>query len=104
MIRRPPRSTLFPYTTLFRSAVVVRSRDRLRDTRAQRKLRPVPRRAHADRTLAEFFRQAARARQGRIRQDEGKRPGIVFYCQIVLPDDRLKDPRQLLHVILYLGF
>src|SRR5258708_36264775 len=25
MIRRPPRSTLFPYTTLFRSAEVVRS-------------------------------------------------------------------------------
>src|SRR3712207_7119528 len=25
MIRRPPRSTLFPYTTLFRSAVVVPS-------------------------------------------------------------------------------
>src|SRR3712207_7285417 len=24
MIRRPPRSTLFPYTTLFRSAVAVR--------------------------------------------------------------------------------
>src|SRR2546430_13633283 len=27
MIRRPPRSTLFPYTTLFRSAAVVRSAD-----------------------------------------------------------------------------
>src|SRR3712207_7625013 len=26
MIRRPPRSTLFPYTTLFRSARVVRAR------------------------------------------------------------------------------
>src|SRR3712207_7202211 len=26
MIRRPPRSTLFPYTTLFRSAVLSRSR------------------------------------------------------------------------------
>src|SRR3712207_8972762 len=25
MIRRPPRSTLFPYTTLFRSKVAVRS-------------------------------------------------------------------------------
>src|SRR5260221_6169653 len=25
MIRRPPRSTLFPYTTLFRSHVVVRA-------------------------------------------------------------------------------
>src|SRR2546422_4830716 len=27
MIRRPPRSTLFPYTTLFRSVVEVRVRD-----------------------------------------------------------------------------
>src|SRR5438874_9802358 len=26
MLRRPPRSTLFPYTTLFRSRAVVRSR------------------------------------------------------------------------------
>src|SRR3712207_763086 len=28
MIRRPPRSTLFPYTTLFRSGAVVNLRDR----------------------------------------------------------------------------
>src|SRR3712207_8969577 len=28
MIRRPPRSTLFPYTTLFRSAVMESYRDR----------------------------------------------------------------------------
>src|SRR5215217_5392412 len=28
MIRRPPRSTLFPYTTLFRSAAPARSADR----------------------------------------------------------------------------
>src|SRR3712207_7632280 len=28
MIRRPPRSTLFPYTTLFRSVVVTGSGDR----------------------------------------------------------------------------
>src|SRR2546421_3213269 len=26
MIRRPPRSTLFPYTTLFRSCVILRAR------------------------------------------------------------------------------
>src|SRR5258706_4011883 len=31
MIRRPPRSTLFPYTTLFRSAVRRRARLRGRD-------------------------------------------------------------------------
>src|SRR5947209_16344049 len=29
MIRRPPRSTLFPYTTLFRSVELLRSRDLL---------------------------------------------------------------------------
>src|SRR3712207_9020766 len=29
MIRRPPRSTLFPYTTLFRSVVVVQDEDEL---------------------------------------------------------------------------
>src|SRR5262245_62327359 len=51
MIRRPPRSTLFPYTTLFRSAAAagiadareatrepaVRADDRCRDRRADRK-------------------------------------------------------------------
>src|SRR5438034_5300453 len=35
MIRRPPRSTLFPYTTLFRSSRVPRRRGRLR--RCQKK-------------------------------------------------------------------
>src|SRR5260221_5628778 len=33
MIRRPPRSTLFPYTTLFRSPLVVGTACRLRDRR-----------------------------------------------------------------------
>src|SRR5260221_9047116 len=32
MIRRPPRSTLFPYTTLFRSAILVRSFARIHET------------------------------------------------------------------------
>src|SRR3712207_8326779 len=31
MIRRPPRSTLFPYTTLFRSAFVMRQPDENRE-------------------------------------------------------------------------
>src|SRR2546422_3124869 len=30
MIRRPPRSTLFPYTTLFRSLLLLARRERLR--------------------------------------------------------------------------
>src|SRR3712207_8996348 len=32
MIRRPPRSTLFPYTTLFRSAKLVLTDDLIRET------------------------------------------------------------------------
>src|SRR3712207_6936767 len=35
MIRRPPRSTLFPYTTLFRSAAVAAVRSRRRRERPQ---------------------------------------------------------------------
>src|SRR3712207_7916068 len=42
MIRRPPRSTLFPYTTLFRSAAVAGAR-RLRRGRGDRRA-PVDRR------------------------------------------------------------
>src|SRR3712207_7926714 len=41
MIRRPPRSTLFPYTTLFRSAV--HGRDDLLLSRPVRDLRPAVR-------------------------------------------------------------
>src|SRR2546425_6626267 len=37
MIRRPPRSTLFPYTTLFRSMAAARLR-----SRARRAVRPPP--------------------------------------------------------------
>src|SRR3712207_8180312 len=56
MIRRPPRSTLFPYTTLFRSAVALRHRRRPRQVEhARRETRrpadrwqPVARRALLD--------------------------------------------------------
>src|SRR5687768_17946373 len=36
MIRRPPRSTLFPYTTLFRSGGVVEGRQELRQVVRER--------------------------------------------------------------------
>src|SRR5260370_38457247 len=50
MIRRPPRSTLFPYTTLFRSAVrdefhhpvkVESARGAAEENRAERRKRPL---------------------------------------------------------------
>src|SRR3712207_8659997 len=43
MIRRPPRSTLFPYTTLFRSVRDARSLDQLGTTNRGRRVRVAPR-------------------------------------------------------------
>src|SRR5256885_11049617 len=40
MIRRPPRSTLFPYTTLFRSWLSVRPRRSLDHSESQRSSAP----------------------------------------------------------------
>src|SRR3712207_8576419 len=40
MIRRPPRSTLFPYTTLFRSGDEAQAAAALRSLLASRALRP----------------------------------------------------------------
>src|SRR5258708_32366499 len=63
MIRRPPRSTLFPYTTLFRSR-----RERLRRT--------LRRREHVD------------ARVGRHRLDARKRSALV----VALLGERSRRP------------
>src|SRR3712207_6981282 len=52
MIRRPPRSTLFPYTTLFRSAAVPPRRARPRASRPARR------------------RRARRRRPSRLRSEE----------------------------------
>src|SRR2546422_7210459 len=41
MIRRPPRSTLFPYTTLFRSVLLLQHLDQRRLGVARRRLREV---------------------------------------------------------------
>src|SRR5438034_3695431 len=56
MIRRPPRSTLFPYTTLFRSRSALRARRREHQPRrdpVRRRRRDGPRRAAAGRRSCE---------------------------------------------------
>src|SRR2546425_6270447 len=45
MIRRPPRSTLFPYTTLFRSHPVFRTEDRTRMRDVAQRPEPLVRKA-----------------------------------------------------------
>src|SRR3712207_7014485 len=51
MIRRPPRSTLFPYTTLFRS--LLRREERLEGARQHLRAHPVPRVAHRQEDVAD---------------------------------------------------
>src|SRR2546422_6331897 len=52
MIRRPPRSTLFPYTTLFRSWATGLDRDGIRDIREDRLHAGAERVQHLDRGRA----------------------------------------------------
>src|SRR5258707_11593159 len=69
MIRRPPRSTLFPYTTLFRSAIILTSAQQLARNLA----------APPDKTLA---------RSRNIREAAQRLLALVDDC---LADDRMAD-------------
>src|SRR5256885_4438796 len=63
MIRRPPRSTLFPYTTLFRSHA----------QRLGRRRRRVRRRRDGQRARELRHHAVQRRRRGRAHRDEGVR-------------------------------
>src|SRR3712207_7191280 len=70
MIRRPPRSTLFPYTTLFRSLISARVEPQRRDGRE-----PPPRLLGLER-LVELAQQLARlllVRRGRAQDRKSTR-------------------------------
>src|SRR5690348_17570160 len=67
MIRRPPRSTLFPYTTLFRS-LAVRRRSRKRQARGGERVWRRPRADREIRPLAAPYRGAGVRRQPRQRR------------------------------------
>src|SRR5258708_20256090 len=56
MIRRPPRSTLFPYTTLFRSS---ERRIQKRDVEGLRRRAQIARRAHLDHLAPTLCAQAS---------------------------------------------
>src|SRR6267143_7128463 len=75
MIRRPPRSTLFPYTTLFRSTLLAEERPR---PELARQPPPAPREESGDRGAREHHEQrqqeaAARTAPRRLRALGGGR-------------------------------
>src|SRR2546421_4728728 len=87
MIRRPPRSTLFPYTTLFRSSLhhrlsIDRSRcfnDRADRIRVAGRMRPVHRRHEVDRRRSEEHTSELQSRSDLV-------------CRLLLEKKKLKSP------------
>src|SRR3712207_7475610 len=75
MIRRPPRSTLFPYTTLFRSRGAVGAAQRHGDRRRQQRpaelaAAAVERRRDRDGLPRRRRARRPRLRRGRLRSEE----------------------------------
>src|SRR3712207_6856743 len=82
MIRRPPRSTLFPYTTLFRSSVVV---DNTNPTGEERWSLVVLGHEHGARTVAYYFEAGVRECVERNRGSEEHTSGLQSRQYLVSP-------------------
>src|SRR3989449_5723240 len=86
MIRRPPRSTLFPYTTLFRSPALVRGKALLRfqhDERAPASLEQRHRRGQADDTASDRSEEHTSELQSRLH----------LVCRLLLEKKKKKTER-----------
>src|SRR2546430_5941449 len=89
MIRRPPRSTLFPYTTLFRS-----HGDRTCHDRAVRR-KPGARRRHLVRRLLLRLRHAGGARVQDLRSEEHTselQSQSNLVCRLLLEKKKTSSP------------
>src|SRR5690348_17386482 len=88
MIRRPPRSTLFPYTTLFRSARGERRRGRRRERNAAARRRP----AWFARNRRVSHREGRQARREERRSEEHTselQSPVHLVCRLLL--EKKKD-------------
>src|SRR3712207_7098414 len=84
MIRRPPRSTLFPYTTLFRSRVG--GRGRLHASR--RGVRAAVHHGHATRAHARARRQSA---AWRAREFTFRRARVAARCERLRSEEHTSE-------------
>src|SRR2546426_4713711 len=88
MIRRPPRSTLFPYTTLFRSSV---PRRRSASTRARALLTSAPATRLAERAPGGYIdRKSTRLNSSHL---------VISYAVFCLKKKNLHRHRRVLHLL-----
>src|SRR5256886_14148717 len=89
MIRRPPRSTLFPYTTLFRS---LDKKDQVIDmvvVRRKSTLLAVTEKGMGKRSELDEYRAQHRGGRGIITLKRADKTGDIVALKEVLPDDEL---------------
>src|SRR3989449_10920381 len=93
MIRRPPRSTLFPYTTLFRSRCRLAARRRRRRPLGRALRRPLGRRAPGPARGARAARFPWR-RRGARPGAAAPRPPAAEAAEAPQPGDALREDRR----------
>src|SRR5438046_6082276 len=98
MLRRPPRSTLFPYTTLFRSRAVRREADRIYD-----QLVPsadavfLVQRPHRDRRRAAAN---ARSEQSRSEEHTSELQSLTnLVCRLLLEKKKKDDDKKSSYIL-----
>src|SRR2546422_7275669 len=96
MIRRPPRSTLFPYTTLFRSQV--RHQEKSCRVAQQRGRFEQSRLAHEQRQSAEIHRVARSEEHTSELQSR-----LHLVCRLLLEKKKKKTQHKQIRILNYVG-
>src|SRR2546425_9139916 len=92
MIRRPPRSTLFPYTTLFRS------RRRIRVGKLSLEIRPAqPRQTHVEHETSRRI-GAAGTHERRSEEHTSELQSLAYLVCRLLLEKKKKKPREHRHI------
>src|SRR5690348_18100263 len=94
MIRRPPRSTLFPYTTLFRSATEANLEENHRNSKAQsgkrsKKMRQAERAEVVSRGHADNRENRANSQRSEEHTSELQSP-VHLVCRLLLEKKKKK--------------
>src|SRR5260221_4418275 len=88
MIRRPPRSTLFPYTTLFRSHGRKLAR-RMGSSEAKTHYRPFPKNPHADESKFIKYTSAEHTSENQLATDHAS---PLLAVEITFPEAPMTKP------------
>src|SRR3712207_6888132 len=102
MIRRPPRSTLFPYTTLFRSGLQAQAVHVVDEHEQRRQLGAAPRQAELRRLLDRVDGVSARVGEDRKKHTSELQSRQYLVCRLLL--EKKKNTKISDYVLLYIHY